>query len=52
MAFGDHKAILGQLNGDGRIKAYVSYLMDVNQLINIKRCLLMKLNNNYYNKTL
>lgn len=32
MAFGDHKAILGQLNGDGRIKAYVSYLMDVNQL--------------------
>ncbi len=28
MAFGDNKAILGQVNGDGRIKVYMSYKMD------------------------
>lgn len=30
MAFGDNKAILGQVNGDGRIKVYMSYKMDYN----------------------
>ncbi len=36
MALGDNKAILGQLNGDGRIKVYMSYLMDVDKLDDYK----------------
>ncbi|WAE39897.1 FAD-dependent monooxygenase [Staphylococcus pasteuri] len=36
MALGDNKAILGQLNGDGRIKVYMSYLMDADKLDDYK----------------
>ena len=36
MAFGDHKAILGQVNGNGRIKVYMSYQMDYENLKNLK----------------
>lgn len=31
MALGDNKAILGQVNGDGRIKVYMSYQMDYDE---------------------
>lgn len=36
MAFGDHKAILGQVNGDGRIKVYMSYKMDYDEFDQFK----------------
>ena len=36
MAFGDHKAILGQVNGNGRIKVYMSYQMDYEEFENLK----------------
>lgn len=36
MALGDNKAILGQLNGDGRIKVYMSYLMDADKFDDYK----------------
>lgn len=36
MAFGDHKAILGQVNGDGRIKVYMSYRMDYDEFDQFK----------------
>lgn len=36
MAFGDHKAILGQVNGDGRIKVYMSYQMDYEEFEKFK----------------
>lgn len=36
MALGDDQAILAQLNGDGRIKVYVSYVMDENTLDDYK----------------
>ena len=36
MAFGDHKAILGQVNGDGRIKVYMSYQMDYDEFDKFK----------------
>ncbi|MFC0137876.1 FAD-dependent monooxygenase [Staphylococcus petrasii] len=36
MAFGDNKAILGQVNGDGRIKVYMSYQMDYDEFDKFK----------------
>ncbi|PTE69611.1 FAD-dependent monooxygenase [Staphylococcus devriesei] len=36
MAFGDHKAILGQVNGDGRIKVYMSYQMNYDDFAQFK----------------
>lgn len=36
MAFGDHKAILGQVNGNGRIKVYMSYQMDYEEFEKFK----------------
>lgn len=36
MAFGDNKAILGQVNGDGRIKVYMSYKMNYDEFNKFK----------------